>query len=227
VLQPIVEIARAAKARGTLVHTDAAQSAGKLPLDVRALGVDLLTIAGHKMYAPKGVGALYLKRGVPFAPFLRGSGHESGRRAGTENVPEIVGLGAACDLAVKELPARTAHLAAMRDRLEGSLRTRVPDLVVHGGAVPRIPNTLYASFPGAEANAIVARAAGVAVSSGAACHSGKTEPSHVLLAMGVDPDLAITTLRMTTGRSTTAEDVDAAAAILAGAAAAVRSAPAR
>jgi cysteine desulfurase len=227
VLQPIAEIAAAAREHGVVFHTDAAQSVGKVPVDVRSLGVDLLTVAGHKMYAPKGVGALYLRRGTPFAPFLRGSGHESGRRAGTENVPEIVALGAACELARNELPQRAAHLAAMRDRLEAGLRARIPGLVVHGGSVPRIPNTLYAAFPGCDANSVVERVSGVAVSAGAACHSGKTEPSQVLLAMGVDPALAVTTLRMTTGRSTTAEDIDAAIGLLAEAASAVRSAPAR
>lgn len=223
VLQPIAEIAAAARDRGIVVHTDAAQSVGKMPVDVRALGVDLLTVAGHKMYAPKGVGALYLKRGTPFAPFLRGSGHESGRRAGTENVPEIVALGAACELARKEMPQRSAHLAAMRDRLEQGLRAKIPDLVVHGGSVPRIPNTLYAAFPGCAANLLVERVAEVAVSAGAACHSGKTEPSSVLIAMGIDPALAITTLRMTTGRSTTAEEIDEAVSLLAEAASVVRS----
>lgn len=223
VLQPIADIAAAARGRGVVVHTDAAQSVGKLPVDVKTLGVDLLTVAGHKMYGPKGVGALYLRRGTPFAPFLRGSGHESGRRAGTENVPEIVGLAAACELAAKELPKRSVHLAAMRDRLEQGLRSRIADLIVHGGSVPRIPNTLYAAFPGADANSVVARVSGVAVSAGAACHSGKTEPSHVLLAMGVDPALAVTTLRLTTGRSTTAEEIDAAIGLLADAAALVRS----
>jgi cysteine desulfurase len=218
-----------ARARGIVVHTDAAQSIGKVEVDVRALDVDLLTLAGHKMYGPKGVGALYLRRGTPFRPFVTGASHESGRRAGTENVPEIAGLGVAAVLAKRELAARSEHLRAMTDRLEAALRARIPDLVVHGGAVPRLPNTLSIAIPGADAVAVVARVEGVAMSAGPACHSGKAEPSRILLAMGVDPDVAVTTLRLTTGRSTTAAEIDAAAARIAEAALAVRSsgAPAR
>jgi cysteine desulfurase len=215
VLQPIEAIARAARARGILVHSDAAQSVGKIFVDVKKLDVDLLTVAGHKLYAPKGVGALYLRRGVPFRPFLKGAAHESGRRAGTENVPEIVGLGAACDLAAEELEARTANLRATRDRLESKLREAIPDLVVHGGSVPRLPNTLSAAFPGVDAGSVVSELEGVATSAGPACHSGeRAEPSKVLTAMGVPPDLAFATLRLTTGRSTTLEQIDTAARLL-------------
>jgi cysteine desulfurase len=203
VVQPVREIAELARGRGIVVHTDAAQSVGKIPARPRELGVDLLAVAGHKIYAPKGVGALFLRRGTPFAGFLRGAGHEGGRRAGTENVAGIVGLGAACALAAREMEERALRMAAARDRLESALRASFADLVVHGAGATRLPNTLSAAIPGVDANALLARLDGVAASAGAACHSGGTEPSRVLLAMGVPPDLARCTLRLTTGRSTT------------------------
>jgi cysteine desulfurase len=212
VIQPLPAVARAARAKGVLVHTDAAQTVGKVRVDVAELGVDLLTIAGHKLYAPQGIGALYLKRGTPFAPFLRGAGHQNNRRSGTESVALSAALGAACALAQRELEVRGARLQEMRDRLEALLRKAVPGLVVHGGEAKRLPNTLYAAFPSVDANDLLARAPGVATGSGAACHSGKPEPSKVLLAMGVKPEIARATLRLTTGRSTTAEEIDEAAA---------------
>jgi cysteine desulfurase len=212
VVQPVRELAELARRRGIVVHTDAAQSVGKIPARPEDLSVDLLTVAGHKLYAPKGVGALFLRRGTPFAGFLRGAGHEGGRRAGTENVAGIVGLGAACALASREMDERARSMAAARDRLESALRASFPDLVVHGAGAVRLPNTLSAAIPGVDANALLARLDGVAASAGAACHSGGTEPSRVLLAMGVPPDLARCTLRLTTGRSTTPHDADLAAA---------------
>ena len=211
VIQPIREIAGTARARNVVVHTDAAQSVGKLPTDVNDLAVDLLTVAGHKLYAPKGVGALYLRRGTPFAGFLRGGGHESGKRAGTENTAGIAGLGAACALAAREADARFAHQREMRDRLESRLRERLPDLVVHGASVERLPNTLSAAIPRVDANTLLSRLDGIAAAAGAACHSGKTEPSAVLRAMGVSDGLALSTLRLSVGRATTAEEVDSAA----------------
>lgn len=211
VLQPIREIAFAARARGIVSHTDAAQTVGKIRVRVDELGVDLLTVAGHKLYAPKGVGALYLRRGTPFAPLLRGAGHEDGRRSGTENVPGIVGLGVACNLAERELPRRTDHLRAMRDRLEQGLRRFIPDLVVHGAGAERLPNTLHAAFPGTASSELLARVDSVATAAGAACHTGHSEPSRILRAMGVSDALALCTLRLTVGRPTTAEEVDEAA----------------
>ena len=208
VLQPVGEIARLARSRAIPVHTDAAQSVGKIPVRVDDLGVDLLTVAGHKLYAPKGVGALYLRRGTPFAGFLRGAGHESGRRAGTENTPEIVGLGVACELAEREMERRPADLARLRDRLEERLRERIPDLVIHGNGVERLPNTASVAIPGADANTLLAALDSVAASAGAACHAGGTEPSQVLTAMGVDPSLALATLRLTVGRPTTPAEID-------------------
>ena len=211
VVQPVRAIAELARSRGIVVHTDAAQSVGKISSRKDELGVDLLTVAGHKLYAPKGVGALFLRRGTPFAPFLRGAGHEGGRRAGTENIAGIVGLGAACLLAAREMDERSRGMAAARDRLEARLRASFPDLVVHGAGAARLPNTLSAAIPGVDANALLALLDGVAASAGAACHTGGTEPSRVLLAMGVPPDLARCTLRLTTGRSTTVAAAELAA----------------
>jgi len=216
VLQPVAEVAGLARARGIVVHSDAAQSVGKVPVRVPDLGVDALTVAGHKLYAPKGVGALFLRRGTPFVPYLRGAGHEAGRRSGTESVPLAVALGAACALASREIQSRTAHLRSMRDRLESGLRARFSDLVVHGAGAERLPNTAHVALPGVDANALLARLDGVAAAAGAACHAGGATPSRVLLAMGVAPDLALCTLRLTVGRPTRGEDVDAAVEQIAG-----------
>lgn len=211
VIQPVAAAARAAHAKGIVIHTDAAQSVGKIRVNVRELDVDSLSIAGHKLYAPQGVGALYLRRGTPFAPLLRGAGHQNNRRSGTENVALSAALGAACVLAAGALDAWRDHAQAMRDRLERKLREAFPSLVVHGAEAKRLPNTLYAAFPGLDANELLARLDGVATGTGAACHSGKADPSKVLLAMGVKAELARATLRLTTGRSTTAEEIDDAA----------------
>jgi cysteine desulfurase len=214
-LQPVREAADLAHARGALLHTDAAQSAGKLPVRVRDLGADLLTLAGHKMYAPKGVGALFVRRGTPFARLLGGAGHEGGRRAGTENVAGAVGLGVACELAAREGAARTERLAALRDRLERRLLAAFPDAVVHAASAPRLPNTLSIALPGVEAWRLLADLADVlAASAGAACHSSGAHVSPVLSAMGVPPELALGTLRLSVGRATTEADVDGAVAAI-------------
>jgi len=216
VLQPIAEVAARARSCGAVVHTDAAQSVGKVPIDVPALGVDLLTVAGHKVYAPKGIGALIVRRGTPFRRVLDGAGHESGRRAGTENVAGAVGLGVACALASREGEVRRERLAARRDRLERELKTRFPGAVVHGASAPRLPNTCSIALPGIEAWKLLADLREVvAASAGAACHSSGAHVSPVLAAMGVAPDLAMGTLRLTTGRDTTEADVDAAVAAIA------------
>ncbi|MDH3627443.1 MAG: cysteine desulfurase [Acidobacteriota bacterium] len=207
VLQPVAEIGGLARERGIPFHTDAAQSVGKLPVHVEAFHADLLTIAGHKFYGPKGVGALYLRAGTPFEPFLRGAGHESGQRAGTENTAAIVGLGVACRLARMELPNRTAHLTDMRDRLENGLRESLPQVVVHGGRVPRLPNTSSLAIPGCDANALLSLANGVAGSAGAACHAGKPHVSRTLRGMGVTDELAMATMRLTVGCGTTADQI--------------------
>jgi len=218
VIQPVAAAARAARAKGVLVHTDAAQSLGKIRVHVRELDVDLLSIAGHKLYAPQGIGALYIRRGTPFEPLLRGAGHQDNRRSGTESVALSAALGAACALAERELEARGRHLQEMRDRLESRLRGLFPGLIVHGGERKRLPNTLYVAIPGIDANALLARIDGLATGSGAACHSGSAKPSKVLLAMGVKPEIARATLRLTTGRETTAVEIDEAASRLAAAA---------
>jgi cysteine desulfurase len=218
VLQPVEEVARVARERGIVVHCDAAQSVGKIPVKVARLEVDALTVAGHKLYAPKGVGALFLRRGTPFVPYLRGAGHERGRRSGTESVPLAVGLGAACALAEREIESRASKLRSLRDRLEERLRARFPDLVVHGAGAPRLPNTASVALPGIASSALLARLDGVAAASGAACHAGGTSASKTLLAMGLAPELALATLRLTVGRPTRPADVDAAADRIAAAA---------
>jgi cysteine desulfurase len=211
VIQPIGEIARVARDQGVLFHTDAVQTVGKIPVRTREFGVDLLSLAGHKFYGPKGIGALYLKHGTPFAGFIRGTGHEGGRRSGTLNVAGIVGLGEACALASREIDHRPAHLLELRDRLEGRLRKHFPDLVIHGSEAERLPNTLYAGFPGVNANALIGQLEGVATAAGAACHAGVSEPSRVLAAMDVPPELAVCTLRLTVGRANTLDEMDVAA----------------
>lgn len=225
-LQPVAEVARRCRERGVLVHTDAAQAVGKIRVDVRELGVDLLTVAGHKLYAPKGVGALYVRRGVQLEPQVRGAGHERGLRAGTENVLGIVGLGAACELAGAGLAAETPRLAALRDRLEARLRSGFPGLVVHGHPARRLPNTASVSFPRLDASRLLALLADtVAVSAGAACHGDQVKASHVLLAMGVPVEVAMGTLRLSAGRFTTEADVDRGAELVLEAVRRVGSAP--
>lgn len=212
VLQPVAEIGRTARARGIPFHCDAAQSVGKLPVDVESFGCDLLTIAGHKLYAPKGIGALWVREGVPFRAVQLGAGHERGRRAGTENVAGAVGLGVACRLAAEKLPEIATRLASQRDRLAGGIREHVPDAIVHGEAVERLPNTLSIALPGTLGVEIVeALQHEVAMGAGAACHSGKAHVSGALDAMGVPAELALATLRLCVGSPTTDEEVERAA----------------
>jgi cysteine desulfurase len=210
-LQPVAEIAAICRQRGVLLHSDAAQAVGKVPVNVRALGVDLLTVAGHKLYASKGVGALYVRRGVTLAPMIRGAGHERGLRAGTENVASVVGLGLACEIAAAELADETPRLRALRDRLEAALAAGVSSLVRHGHPELRLPNTASCAFPGFDANLLLSRLADeVAASAGAACHTDEVTPSHVLTAMGVDLATARATVRFSVGRFTTEAEVDEA-----------------
>jgi len=222
VIQPVREIGAVCRSRRIPFHTDAAQSVGKIPTRVEQLGVDLLTVAGHKLYGPKGVGALYVRRGTPFSPFLHGAGHERGRRPGTENVSQIVGLGAACEIALAEIDSRPAHLASLTERLERALRERIDDLVVHGAGADRLPNTLSAAIPGVDAVALVSRIDGVAIAAGAACHSGAAEASSVLRAMGLPKAIALQTVRLTVGRPTTVDEIDRAVERIAGCALAMR-----
>jgi cysteine desulfurase len=214
-LQPIAEIAARCRSKGVLVHTDAAQAVGKIPVDVGLIGVDLLTVAGHKLYAPKGIGALFVRRGVEIEPLIRGAGHERRLRAGTENILEAVGLGAACELVRAETAEEVGHLASLRDRLRDHLVAAVPDLVEHAARADRLPNTLSVSLPGVHAGDLL-EAVGdeVAASAGAACHGLNVQVSHVLAAMGVAPVVALGTIRLSVGRFTTEDDVDRGAEVI-------------
>jgi cysteine desulfurase len=214
VLQPVAEAARLARERAALVHCDAVQAAGKTPVDVRALDVDLLTLSAHKLYGPKGVGCLYVRRGTPLGPLVRGGAQERNRRAGTENVAGIVGFGAAASLAKESLAAEPERIGALRDRLEERL-LKLPGARRNGGE-PRLANTANVSFEGADAEALVMALdlEGVAVSTGAACAAGGTEPSHVLKAMGLPPERVQSSLRLSLGRATTEEEVDRAADVI-------------
>jgi cysteine desulfurase len=203
-LQPVPAIAAHTRARGILLHTDAAQSAGKVPLDVDALGVDLLTLAGHKFYATKGVGALYVRRGTALAPVLFGADQEHGLRPGTENVPAIVGIGAAARLARERLPDAPPRLRRLRDELHRLLEAGVPGLLLNGHPELRLPNTLHVSFPGVSGRALLAAAAEtVAASVGSACHAQADAVSGVLAAMGFDAARAMGAVRMSVGIATT------------------------
>lgn len=215
-IQPVAEIGALAKSQGILFHSDAAQSAGKIPVDVTDLGVDLLSLAGHKLYAPKGVGALYVRDGVELKRLLEGAGQERSLRPGTENVLEIVGLGEACAIAAANLTGFTETMRQARDHLEEELQRRVSDVRVNGHPEKRLPNTLSVSFLGVDATRIL-NAVGdvVAASAGAACHSGEVRLSSVLRAMHVSEEWGVGTLRFSTGRDTSAEDVETAAVAVA------------
>jgi cysteine desulfurase len=206
-IQPIEEIARIARARGVLMHTDAAQSVGKIPARVEDLGVDLLSVAGHKLYAPKGVGALYVRRGVVLEPLIHGAAHECGRRAGTESAFLATGLGAACALALSD--DRNQEIRLLRDRLWSELRAAFGDgVVLNGHPTLRLPNTLNVSFVGRIGADILARLDGLAASTGSACHAGRVEHSPVLTAMGVAADLRMGAIRFSLGRTTTMAEID-------------------
>jgi len=208
-IQPIKQISKIAGKHNIIFHTDAAQSIGKIPTDVNALGVDLLSIAGHKLYAPKGIGALYIRQGVQLEKFMHGAGHEQGRRAGTENVLEIVGLGKACEIAKRDMDKNMSHMGAMRDRLYDGLKEKCEEIKLNGHPEKRLPNTLSVSFLGLDANAIISEIKDyVAISAGAACHSGEIKISHVLKAMNVPVEWVRGTLRFSTGRMTTEMEID-------------------
>lgn len=212
VIQPLQEIAARARAGGAVVHTDAAQAVGKIDVRVRHLGVDLLSLAGHKLYAPKGVGALFVRRGITLAPLLVGAGHERGLRPGTENVAGIAGLGEACALARESLAVEVARQRTLRDRLEARLATA--GFVVHGAGAERLPNTLNGRFPGVRGSALLARVPEIAASTGSACHAGEERASAALTAMGLTEVDALGAVRLTLGRWTTEEQVDRAAQLL-------------
>jgi cysteine desulfurase len=211
-LQPVAEIGRIARERGVTLHTDAVQAAGKVAVNVEALGVDLLSLSAHKLYGPKGVGALYVRKGTQLEPLMYGGHHERDRRPGTENVPGIVGLGAAAGLAKQNFDRDAPRIAAMRDRLQAGILGRIEGVSVNGDATHRQPNTLNVSFEGVKGESLVMALdlEGVACSTGAACSSGSTEPSHVLTAMGLSKVEARGSLRLSLGRYNTEGDVDIA-----------------
>lgn len=215
VVQPLAEIVRVAHAHGALVHTDAVQALGKLPLDVHALGVDLASFSAHKLYGPKGVGALFVARGVEkrLRPVVTGGGQERGMRGGTLNVPGIVGFGAACAIAAREMAAEARRLEMLRDRLWDGLRERVGEVALNGAASPRLPGNLNVHVAGVEGESLLLGLTEIAVSSGAACLGA--EPSHVLLAIGLGRDAALASLRFGLGRQTSADEIDRAVAHLA------------
>ncbi len=210
VIFPIEEIAEIVKKRGVVLHVDAVQGAGKIPLDVNKLNVDLLSISGHKIHAPKGVGALYVRRGTKLRPLLVGGHQEKGRRGGTENVPYIVGFGRACELAAEHLTEMNTRVRAMRDRLQDGLIQSIPEAALNGAKSPRVPNTLSIRFEYVEGESILLLLdrEGIAASSGSACTSGSLEPSHVLRAMGIPYTSVHGSIRLSLSRFNTDEDID-------------------
>jgi len=217
-IQPVAELTRLAKARGAVVHTDAVQTAGKIPLNVKALGVDLLSISAHKFYGPKGVGALWVRRGLRLLPFMTGGKQERGRRSGTENVAAIAGMGVAARLAMAKMAEEASRLASLRDRLEQRILQAVPGTAINGDPDTRVPNTSNISFDRVEAESLLIALdlEGIAVSTGSACSSGTLEPSHVLKAMGLPAHRTQNSIRFSLGAANTEADVDRVVAVLPG-----------
>src|SRR5438309_820265 len=215
-IQPLEEIGRLAAEADVYLHTDAVQSAGKIPIDVNALGVDLLSLSGHKLYAPKGIGALYIRGGTRLRQLLYGGHHQRGFRPGTENVPGIVGLGKASELAQKSLADDAQRVSTLRDELERELLARIPYARANAAGAPRTPNTTNITFPGIEGEALIIALdlKGLACSTGAACSSGAVEPSHVLTAIGLSPEEARASIRFSLGRHTTQQEIAAALEIV-------------
>lgn len=213
-IQPIGEIAQRAHAAGAIVHTDAAQSVGKIPVDVNELQVDLLTIAGHKLYAPKGVGALYVRRGTPIRPILHGGGQEHGLRPGTENVAAIVALGRACELAGERLAVGPDRIRLLRDELWQRLKAAIPDLELNGDVENRLPNTLSVRFPNVSGSQLLAATNELAASTGSACHSGELRAPDVVMQLGVTAASALGTVRLSLGVPTSRDQIIRAAEVL-------------
>ena len=213
-LQPIREISAMAREKNIPFHTDAAQALGKIPVDVKDLGVDFLTVAGHKLYAPKGIGALYMKEGFHLTPLIHGGGQEGGRRAGTENTILSIGLGVACQVAEKRLHEDFPEMMAMRDRFQEILFGALEGIVLNGHPRERLPNTLNISVPGVEGSRILDGLPSIMASTGAACHDRSIQLSHVLSAMGVAPEVGMGALRFSLGRSNTMDQIEEAAAMI-------------
>ncbi|MBI3585395.1 MAG: cysteine desulfurase NifS [Nitrospinae bacterium] len=210
-IEPIDEISGIAKSKGIVVHTDAVQSLGKVPLDVNKLGVDLMSLSAHKLYGPKGVGATYIRKGIKnMYPLISGGSQEMKRRAGTENVAGIIGFGKACEIAVSDIEKESVRIAGLRDKLQSLIIEKIPDIKLNGHPVKRLPNTLNISFESAEGETIAINLdlSGVAVSTGSACSSGAIEPSHILLAMGIPLETIYGSIRFSLGRGNTLEDVN-------------------
>jgi cysteine desulfurase len=214
-VQPIREIAEMSHTRGALFHTDAAQAIGKLKVDVKRMGIDLLSVAGHKFYAPKGIGALFVRDGTDIDPFLRGAGHEHGLRPGTENTAGIVGLGKAADIAMRTMSDYVPRMQSLRDRLHESLLKSLSDLKLNGHPRKRLPNTLNVSVPGIDSEALLASVPGLAASTGSACHADRREPSPVLTAMGVPEEVALGALRLSLGKWSTEKEMYLASRLIA------------
>ena len=215
-VQPIAELSQIARERGAMIHADAVQSAGKIPVNVKDLGVDMLSISAHKFYGPKGIGAIWIRRGLRLLPTLTGGKQERGRRAGTENVPGIVGMGVAADIARAKMAEEGTRVAALRDRLETGILGAVSGTILNGARVPRVPNTTNISFDRVEAESLLIALDldGIAVSTGSACSSGTLEPSHVLKAMGFPAHRTQNSIRFSLGASNTQTDVDRVIAVL-------------
>ena len=226
VIQPVARLAEIAKAHGAIVHSDAVQAAGRIPIDVGALGIDLLSLSAHKFGGPKGVGALWVKPGTPLTACLTGGRQERRRRAGTENVPAIVGMGVAADLARTRLHDEANRLRSLRDHLEVCVRATIPDTSVNGCMEPRLPNTSNLSFAGVDAETLLIGLdlEGVSVSTGSACSSGSIDPSHVLMAMGLPPSRVQSAIRFSLGAGTTRGEIERVATLLPGLVARLRAA---
>lgn len=209
-IEPIEEIARIARENGVIFHTDAVQTAGHIPVNVERLGVDLLSLSAHKFYGPKGAGALYVRNGIQLVPVLHGGGQERNRRAGTENLPGIVGLGKAAEIAARELDTQSVSVKRLRDRLIKGIEERIPNVKLNGHPVRRLPQNAHFSFAGVDGSLLLRNLdmQGIAASAGSACSSGALHPSHVLLAIGLPLELASASLRLTLGRANTEEDID-------------------
>jgi cysteine desulfurase len=215
VLQPIEEIGNAAKERGIAFHVDAAQSIGKMSLGASLSFVDLLTVVSHKFYGPKGVGALFMRKGLVLKPILFGGGHERGLRPGTENVPGIVGLGKACQIAMRDIKLRVSHTSRLRDLLFSGLRSSLPDVVLNGHETKRLPNTINLQIPGISSHHLVEKLRDdVAISTGSACHAGTYAPSAVLKSMGLSDEEALCSIRLSTGKDNTEEEITRATGII-------------